>query len=212
MKRYLIFLLFASALSAQIGLEYNLDIHSNFIYRDWDYGELAAPELLVSFGEEGNAWIDFWGAVSPDFLELDISAGYGIELSEKLTIEPGILYYWVDFDFAQSTTEFFLNFYSSFLKNPMMVWLGYDIDLKTIYVDHTFTFEKEFESFSAFIEPGFGLVSHSEFSGFNYLKLKSGAGFSAGPLWLSPSYELYVATSDDNRLMHNFALSLSLGE
>ncbi|HDR04442.1 MAG TPA: hypothetical protein ENN84_04265 [Candidatus Marinimicrobia bacterium] len=213
MKKLFFLLALTATLSAQIGLEYSAGIYSNYVWRGYnlDVKPIVVPDVILSFGE-GNFWVDYWGAFGQDQKELDIIAGYTFELNDNFAIEPGLTYYFIDFDSDFSSTEPFLNIYAGLGNFPLTLVTAYDLDYETLYIEPSADYELEAGNFPITVTGAAGFSFDSYFKGLSNLRLDLSSDITVGPISISPLISLNFVPSDkisSNAFLPVFALTFT---
>lgn len=95
----LVFLLFSSPVFSEVGFQSDVTFVSRYIWRGFDTiaddRPAIQPSITFAFGKSG-VWLNLWSAIAladPEFVELDLIAGYDKVCSKDITFSAGVGYF-----------------------------------------------------------------------------------------------------------------------
>gem|GEM_PF-6927516 len=199
MKKGLIVLLLAlmaMPIMGQIEMDYSAAVHSAYLWRGYDLAVSPVVQPDFSVSHESGAWVDVWAAFGSGYSEVDFTAAYGYEVIPGLTVEPGFIYYLVDFDPDASTYEVFAAAYYEGLAVPINLFAAHDPGLKSTYYELSTGYDLAIGAYPLSLGAGAGMQVDANIKGLSHFTFNASTEIAAGPVMIAPILTLSLPMDD----------------
>ncbi len=183
-------------LMGQMEMDYSLGVNTNYIFRGHDYG--VSPMIAPAFElkHESGVSLELLGIFGSDFKEIEATVAYPLKINKDLSVDAGLIYYWDDFDFANSDLEVFGRFDYSALPMPLKVLTAYNLNESGLYIEPATEMEQKVGDFPIMLTAAAGLEFNEYVKTLTHVRVDAATEFEAGPVVLKPYINLYLILSD----------------